>query len=253
MRIASLSPAITEILCALGVRESIVCRDKFSDVPEDVASIPRLPDHQSITREMLLPFKPELIFTETLVQETLKEELADPLWNVVHFDPRSLAEIHESILLLGTLLDVRDRATSLSLSFRQAMNDVKKKATMLPRCPRVYVEEWHHPPMVSGNWVPEVIKTAGGEPFPLPPRAASRKVALEEVRAFDPDLIVLSICGAGTAAKPELLTGRDGWCDLRAVIEGNVRVIDDSLLNRPGPRLADGARRLYGWMFEALH
>lgn len=37
------------------------------------------------------------------------------------------------------------------------------------------------------------------------------------------------------------------------VSSGQVRVIDDSLLNRPGPRLSEGAQRLFGWMFEVLH
>ena len=107
--------------------------------------------------------------------------------------------------------------------------------------------------MVSGNWVPEVLRIAGGVPLPLPPKNPSREVSLEEIRAFDPELIVLSICGAGSLARKELLTQREGWKELRAVREGRVRVIDDSLLNRPGPRLVEGARRLYGWIFEVLH
>jgi iron complex transport system substrate-binding protein len=54
-------------------------------------------------------------------------------------------------------------------------------------------------------------------------------------------------------AKKELLTERLGWNELRAVKQNHVFVIDDSLLNRPGPRLTEGAKRLFGWCFQVLH
>jgi iron complex transport system substrate-binding protein len=155
------------------------------------------------------------------------------------------------------------RAHALTETMQQGFNDTKRKAAIFFRKPKIYIEEWHNPPMVSGNWVPELIKLAGGIPMPL--SAAQKEIAtdgknvpsaavtLAEVQAFDPDLIVLSICGAGNAASKELLSARPGWADLRAVRENHLFVIDDSLLNRPGPRLAEGAKRLFGWMFQVLH
>jgi iron complex transport system substrate-binding protein len=117
----------------------------------------------------------------------------------------------------------------------------------------VYVEEWHDPPYASGNWVPELVTMAGGRTFPLAAGQLSKAVTLQEVAAFDPDLIVISWCGAGKLADKALLTNRPGWGELRAVRAGHVRVIDDSLLNRPGPRLVEGAQQLYGWLFELTH
>ena len=78
-------------------------------------------------------------------------------------------------------------------------------------------------------------------------------MTLQEVTKFDPDLIVISWCGAGSLAEKKLLLEREGWGELRAIKQGSVRVIDDSLLNRPGPRLVEGCQRLYGWGFEMLH
>jgi len=270
MRIISLSPAVTEILFTLGKAHSLVCRDQFSDYPEAASDIPLVKGHQKIDVQEVLSYKPDLVFASTLVQAKLAEELRAAKLQVIHQDPRSLSEVEHSFLEIGVLLECEERARELSLQFRQTLNEVKKRARALPRHPRVYIEEWHHPPMVSGNWVPEVVKIAGGIPFDIgtigkelgsknyevrmdgknPP---SREVSLQEIQAFDPELIVLSICGAGALAKKELLTDRPGWATLPAVREGRVRVIDDSLLNRPGPRLVEGARRLYSWMFELLH
>lgn len=270
MRIASLSPATTEILFGLHQEKKIVAVDQFSDYPEGVDAIPHVKDHQKVKAEELRAYAPDLVFTSTLVQEKLAVKLRSEGFTVIHQDPRSVQEIHSAIREVGTLLDCSPRAEALIATMTQGFNDTKRKAAILPRRTKVYVEEWHNPPMVSGNWVPEVVKIAGGIPFALssagqelgmknyelgmegknPP---SREVSLEEIRAFDPDVIILSICGAGAIASKELLTKRSGWRDLRAVKENHLFVIDDSLLNRPGPRLVEGAKRLFGWMFQTIH
>ena len=215
--------------------------------------MPHLHEHQALTMRDLQPYAPDLVFTATLVQSRLAEELTNDQWKVIHFDPRSVDDVLEVMRTLGLLLDVTDRGRAIAETLRRDLRAVEKKASLLPRKQRVYVEEWHNPPMVSGNWVPDIVRCAGGVPFPLPAGSSSRAVTLEEIAAFDPDLIVLSICGAGSFADVTLLTGRPGWSDLRAVRNKAVKVIDDSLLNRPGPRLADGARRIFTWLFERAH
>lgn len=253
MRIASLSPAVTEILYALERQKFIVCVDKFSDWPEAARTLPHVPEHQKVDSDALRAFDPLLVFTQTLVQAKLAERLKSEGFAVIHQDPRSLADINESIRQIGMLLDCTPRAEALIQSMQQGFNETKRKASLLPRRPRVYVEEWHHPPMVSGNWVPEVVRIAGGVSLPLDPGAPSREVCLDEIQAFDPDLIVLSICGAGAVASTDLLLSRPGWAELRAARERHVFVMDDSLLNRPGPRLVIGAQRIFGWCFQVLH
>ncbi len=249
-------------------QRNIVCTDQFSDYPEAAKGLPHLKDHQKIDTEALRVFAPEVVFTSTLVQQKLAEKLREEKFGVIHQDPRSIPEIYDSIRQIGIILSCEPRAQALIATMQQGFNDTKKKSGLFFRKPKVYVEEWHHPPMVSGNWVPEVVKLAGGTPFPvfsagISPRDSatpndgknppSREVSLEEILTFDPDMIVLSICGAGTVANKELLTSRAGWNDLRAVKENHLFVIDDSLLNRPGPRLTEGAKRLFGWMFQVLH
>lgn len=253
MRLSSLSPAVTEILFAMGQGRNIVCTDQFSDYPDEVKAVPHLKDHQKVKTEDVASFKPDIVFTSTLVQEKLAEKLKKDGLGVVHQDPRTIAEIYLMIREIGQLLDCGARAEALIGTMQQGFNMTKKKAGLFPKRPKVYVEEWHNPPMVSGNWVPAVVKLAGGVPLAVGERQPSRAVTLEEVQAFDPDLIVLSICGAGSVASKELLTGRAGWADLRAVRENHVFVIDDSLLNRPGPRLTEGASRLFGWVFQVAH
>ncbi len=253
MRIASLSPAVTEILFALGVADQLVCVDQFSDFPEEARDLPRLMGHQRVDLERLRAHKPDVVFTSTVVQAVLAAQLATEGFSVVHRDPRRLSDVHATIRELGTFVDRSAEAHALSERMRLDLAATEKLGKLLPPRMRIYIEEWHAPPMASGNWVPELAKAAGGEAFPIPAGELSRAVTLDEVTRFDPDVIVISWCGAGRLADKALLTGRPGWEALRAVRENSVFVVDDSLLNRPGPRVIEGAKRLYGLLFQRMH
>jgi iron complex transport system substrate-binding protein len=257
MRIASLSPAATEILFALGVGKQIVCTDQFSNFPDEARAIPHVRDMVKIDPEEVRKFQPEVVFLGTSIQTKLAEVLRAAGFSVVHDDPRSIADIYGWIRAIGVIVNREKEAGALVATMQKGFSDVQKKAKMMrgrdAPAARLYVEEWHQPPYASGNWVPEIARIAGGEQFPIAAGALSPEVTLEQVEQWNPDLIIISWCGAGALASKELLLNRPGWNQLKAVQHGHVKVIDDSLLNRPGPRLVEGAQRLYGWMFEVLH
>jgi len=258
MRIASLSPAATEILFALGVGKQIVCTDQFSNFPEEAKAIPHVRDMVKIDPEDIRPFAPDVVFLGTSIQTKLAETLRAADFSVVHDDPRSLADIYAWMMSIGAIVDREAQAKALVLAMQKGFREVEKKARAMYAgrgvpLAHLYIEEWHAPPFASGNWVPEIARIAGGEQFPIASGALSPEVTLDQVTEWNPDLLVISWCGAGALASKELLLHRPGWDRLRAVQQGNVKVIDDSLLNRPGPRLVEGSQRLYGWIFEMLH
>jgi len=252
VRIVSLSPAATEIVCALGLQPLLAAVDQFSNYPEEVKHLPHLKDHQNVSLADIKPFHPDLILTGTVIQEKLAASLKAAGMPVFHQDPRTLQAVITSIRDLGIVLEAEDGADILAKRLEEQFQELKTRAKLLPRKLRVYCEEWHLPPMVSGNWVPDMLQAAGMKSFPINSGELSREVSLEQVRSFDPELIVISWCGAGKLADKNILLNRAGWDTLSAVQKGNVQVIDDSLLNRPGLRLIDGARMIYGWGFELL-
>lgn len=290
MRIASLSPATTEILFALEVGKQIVCTDHFSNFPAEAKALPHVRDHRKVNLEELTQYHPEVIFTSTVIQQELAHVMKDAGLPVLHQDPRTIDQIYDAIREVGMIVDRESQAKELIARMHKGFQEVKKKAAMMRRAcggdalsVRLYIEEWpafapcggalsgkNDLPYASGNWVPEVARIAGGQQMPFSPEAERRDapkvrlheqaltrlswpVTLEEVSHWNPALIVISWCGAGKIAPKELLLNRPGWDRLKAVQQGHVRVIDDSLLNRPGPRIVEGAQRLYGWMFEMLH
>ena len=119
-----------------------------------------------------------------------------------------------------------------------------KKKNKIKNMPRVYVEEWHKPPTVSGNWVPNLVKIAGGNYSLIKSGTHSKEVSTEQMQKYNPEIIVVSICGMADKAPKEWITKRKGWENLHAVQNNKVFVFDDSLLNRPGPRLVNGLKKL---------
>ncbi len=90
--------------------------------------------------------------------------------------------------------------------------------------------------MAAGNWVPEAVEVAGGR-YPFGEAGArSREVEAATVVEADPAHVFVHHCGFGERAEPDVA---DRW-ELGAA----VHVIDDGLLNQPGPRLVDGIERL---------
>lgn len=253
MKIASLSPAATEILFALGLEELIVCTDQFSNFPDEARDIAHVRDMINIDPKDLYEHEPDVVLLGTSIQKELADKLEQCGFSVIYQDPRTINAVYEWIRILGMMFQVEKEAEEVVLQMQQGFKDVKRKSGLLQRKPRVYIEEWHDPPYASGNWVPEVAHIAGVQQFPVEAGALSPEVTLQQVKDFDPEMIVISWCGAGSLGDKELLTARPGWDCLKAVQEKTIYVIDDSLLNRPGPRLVEGARHLYGWAFELLH
>jgi iron complex transport system substrate-binding protein len=243
MKIVSLAPSATEILYALDAGDAIAANTRFCDYPPPSKEKPKIGGWLDIKPELVLQHNPDLIVASSFLQDKIVQELKDKGKIVHHSDPKTLTDVFDSILSLSRTLgrtvkgrEVVDRMKKDILSVAETCKKAKTR-------PKVYVEEWHRPPTAAGNWVPELISIAGGQP-PLPKGAVSSPVDLNQIVGWNPDIIILSWCGFGMKADVNEVKMRDGWEHTSAVKEGRVYVLDDSLLNRPGPRLGDGARLL---------
>jgi iron complex transport system substrate-binding protein len=107
----------------------------------------------------------------------------------------------------------------------------------------VFVMEWAEPIFNAGHWTPELVRLAGGVPVLAREGADSVRVPWEELRAADPDVLIIACCGhriARTLDDLPVLESLPGWSQLQAVRTGRVFVADGSAyFSRPGPRLVD--------------
>lgn len=250
MRIVSLAPSATELIFALGCGDSLVARTAFCDYPAEAQRIPTVGGWTTANTDAVVALQPDLVLTSTFLQQPVVDDLERRGMRVFHTDPRTLADVLESFESTAAALGVLERGKALRQRSEADLAILASPSSTF----RVYAEEWHQPPMAAGNWVPDLIALAGGQSF-LPSGERSRKVDLEEIQRFDPDVIILNYCGMehlSTDAQRKYVLTREGWGALPVVQERRVHVIRDSLLNRPGPRLVEGARELHR-VFEILH
>jgi iron complex transport system substrate-binding protein len=250
-RIASLAPSHTELAFALGAGDRLIATSSFCNYPTEALQLPKLQGWANLKATDVVALKPDLVLTSSVCQAELLAELKNAGLNVLHQDPRSLDDVTRSILELGRALGREDEAQRLAADFESGLATLASRVpTDAPR-PRVYVEEWHQPPMAAGNWVPDLVRLAGGEPFLMAPGSLSREISWEEVMEFDPQVVIYSICGLGLKRAPEEFLKIEGWDRTEAARKRAVFTIDDDLFNRPGMRLIEGGKLMQRLIGEA--
>jgi len=281
-RIASFLPSATEMIYALGLEDrlvgvthecdfplaaqekpivvrSVLPVETMSQAEIDVAVSARMRDGESLYEvdEALMRYlAPDLIVTQDLCQVcapsgnevskvfhtlALKPE-------VLFLTPKSLDEVLDNIVALGTAADVAERAQNVCDSLRARLEDVQKIAARATSRPRVFCMEWLDPVYCSGHWVPEMVQLAGGEDALGRHGTDSVRIAWQDVVEWAPEVMVVMPCGfhlADAIKAAGCLGERPGWADIPAVRNGRVFIADaSSYFARPGPRLADGMELL---------
>lgn len=239
-RIVSLAPSNTEILYELGVQDRVVATTAICDSPEEARDKPSVGGWTNPDIEEVADLEPDLVLASDELQDGAVERCRDAGLPVKQLKPTRLHDVFNSIKQIGEFVGEEERARELV----DRMNgEVRDLAVDADERTRVYCEEWHEPPMVGGNWIPHMVSLAGGE-YLVEEGERSREVSTAEIQEFDPEHIFLHYCGFGDAAEESQVVEREDWENLTAVREGNVHVIDDSLLNRPGPRLVEGMKSI---------
>jgi iron complex transport system substrate-binding protein len=236
MKIVSLAPSNTEILYRLGAEDFIVATTSLCDYPEEAIEKPSVGGWTNPDLEKIEEIEPDLVLASDDLQDEIVEKLEEKNIEVVQVKPHSLEEVFESIELLGKVVGKEREASKLVENMKKEIEKVDLEGA------RIYCEEWMDPPMVSGNWISDLIQEAGGNYFIDGGR--SREFKTEKLREFDPEYIFLNVCGAGENIDSSKVLERDKWQEVRAVREKNVYILDDALLNRPGPRLVKGLKEI---------
>jgi iron complex transport system substrate-binding protein len=245
LRIVSLAPSATSILCAIGARTALVGVTKWCADVADVRGLPQLGDCWRMEAvEEIVALRPTLVIGSVpYKEETVVKLLEQPL-NFLAMNPRTLADVEEDVRLLGKVAARTRAAERLVREMHRGIAAIarkNRKSRRVKRIARVYCEAWPNPRISSPPWVAELVRIAGGE-MVLP---SGERVSDEQVGAARPDVIVLAWAATGAKAEPEKAYGVAAWKDVPAVKNRRVHVISDELLNTPGPPLVRGAQELW--------
>jgi iron complex transport system substrate-binding protein len=244
-RIVSLTPATTEILFAVGAGDRVVATTDADDYPPEAVPLPDVASFGSVDLEQIIALEADLVIAggnEYTPSEAIRSLRDLDVTVVVTYAP-TVDAVLADVELIGQAVGNIEEAHELAETMQAEIGALTGAVADLPR-KRVFYEidastAVYGP--ADDSYLAEMIELAGGEPITTG-SAVSFEIPLERLVASDPEVIVLGDAAFGVT--PEQVAARPAWDEMTAVREGAVRVADDKLITRPGPRLALGLRSL---------
>jgi iron complex transport system substrate-binding protein len=275
--VASLVPAATEIVAAIGGQDVLVGISHECDHPPAITSLPRLTvtpidpgapgdeiDAQvralfgsgrpviAVDAATLRAVRPTVILTQSLCDvcavgpsgvTLLAGDVADGA-AVVPMTGRTVPGVERDILAIGEAIAREGEARQLVGRIEARLAAIA--ASAVPPAKRLLVVEWLEPLFLAGHWVPELVTAGGARPVGGETGAHSVEWTWSEVAAMRPEVIVIALCGMNVDR---------ALIEWRRFAERNpaaVRTISDlgapvwaldgnAYTSRPGPRMVEAA------------
>jgi iron complex transport system substrate-binding protein len=242
-RIVSISPNTTESLFAIGAGSLLVGRSRYCDYPPEVKSIPSVGGFVDVSLEAVLALRPDLVVGARGPAGPSLVERLGARGVATYFPPtESIDEIDQMILGLAAKVSRVAEADTLVAKMREARERVRAMVVERPKA-RTLLLVGASPIVAAGpaSFLDEMLSMTGGKNV-LEKGSTSTaypSLALEQVLVLDPDLILV-VMGDDASA----LNSSEVWQRVRAVREGRVVHLAPDVLQRPGPRIAEGLRDL---------
>ena len=292
MRIVSLLPSATELICGLGLRDQLVGVSHECDYPPSVKSLPvltrskipeGLPSQQidqlvseqlkndealySLELDTLQQLAPDLIVSQALcdvcavsgndVLRALGSLPGQP--NLVNLEPVCLEDMLETVGLVAQAAGCAEKGEQYVAELRCRINQIASRTSEIAEAdrPRVAMLDWLDPLFDGGHWCPEIIELAGGTPCLGEHRTPSRRREWSELVAARPDTIVIALCGFDIARSlkdvAEFFRNKE-FAPFLAESAPQVFLIDgNAYFSRSGPRLVDSLEILAHALHPDVH
>lgn len=253
-RIVSLIASATEIVCALGLRESMVGRSHECDFPANIYDLPICtgpkfePDGTSyeidqkvkavlqeslsvyrVDAELLDSLRPTHIITQSQcevcavslrdVEEAACKLIASQP-QIISLEPNELEDVWRDIEKVSNALGVPEHGLKLIDELKARMESIREQSRSIEPRVRITFVEWIEPLMMGGNWMPALIEMAGAV-----------SVRLDA----NPDVVLVAPCGFDIKRTLTDMTSLPKVHD-----KARIYVADgNQYFNRPGPRLVE--------------
>ena len=275
-KIITLIPSATEIISFLGVESQLVGVSHECDFPEKVKSLKKLTKtdiktnvssyniHLQIDKILenslsvykvdensLKYLNPDVIITQdqcnvcavdlSQVKKVTSSYLNKEV-DIISLQPKSFKNIFENIEYVAKRLNVYNALNKNKIDkLLHRISDVRLKKKTFKK---VICIEWCNPLMAAGNWIPDMVKIAGGNELFGINNKNSHWIDFKSVRDFNPEVIIFMPCGYNLLQTQRdvasLFENNVNWKNLSAYKNKKLYLVDgNQYFNRPGPRIVD--------------
>ncbi|MCP3968655.1 MAG: ABC transporter substrate-binding protein [Lentisphaerae bacterium] len=252
MRIASLSPNLSELIFALGKGSSLVGRSSVCDFPDSVRKVPVVGKFGVPQIEKIIMVKPDYLVVTALKDRSMATRFRRFGIKVLFFNSASFCDYYNNVKVLGNILNCRKKAELLISRTKKQLKKIKLQlnAISLKERPKVFVAVQVSPLMTVGrsSFINNMITYAGGINIGAVKRVSYYRCSLEWLLKEQPDIILMSGCSDCLVSQ---LMNKKGWKNLMAFKNKKVNNrMKPELLFRLGPRSVEGIEALYQIFYE---
>lgn len=275
LRVISLLPSATEMVCAVGAEELLVGISHECDFPPSIRDLPILTRSRlghggssaeidravralvadalsiyAVDEPRLAELAPDVIITQDLcavcavslddVRSAVARLARRERVELVSLSPTRLGDVLGDVERVGVALGRAFSGTETRRALEARLHAIAGNVRDTTTRPRVLTVEWLDPLMLGGTWMPELIELAGGVPLGVRAGEHAPTVTTEDVRALAPDVVLVKPCGF---TLERALAERDVLeRSLLPALPATTRVYatdGSAYFNRPGPRLVE--------------
>ena len=275
LRIISLLPSATEMVCAVGGSEDLVGISHECDFPEAIRDRPvltrsRIDPHGSsltidlavravirdalsiyaVDEQRLAALAPDVIITQDLCEvcAVSLDDVRAAVARIAHREqvrivslrPTRLDDVLGDVERVAVGIGRESEGIAVRAALTARIRAIADRAARADARPRVVSLEWIDPLMLGGTWMPELIELAGGDAVGANAGQPAPTVDPRALAELSPDVIVVKPCGFSldrALAEREILER-----SIRDAVGQGTRVYvtdGNAFFNRPGPRLVE--------------
>lgn len=192
-KIITLSPAVNEIVFALGLGDNIIANTQFCDYPEISKSIEKVGGYGSVSLEKVVNLNPSIIINQNY-DKKLNSSLKALGFKTLVYKTDSLDDIKFAIKDLGDVFNKQNEAkilnTNIENSLKNIENIVENQKILIVISPQNTLSNQIY---VTNNYIyfEDIIKKSGNQNAYQSSLKSQPAINSEKLILLNPDIIVL--------------------------------------------------------------
>lgn len=250
-KVVSLSPVTTEIIAAVGGLDKLVGRTSYCDYPKEIKDIDEIGDLITVNIEKIVELEPDLVIGSAYLDQGVRDQLENAGITVVTiYTEDSFEGTYKDIETIGKILGKVKEAEKVVAEMKAKVESIKERVSKAKTEPSVYFVVGFGAggefTATGDTFIHEMIEMAGGKNIAYD--GVQWSFSLEKIVERNPELVIFS----SVLDKNELISS-NGFKDLDSVKKSDVFSIEANLIERTGPRLAEGLEELVKLIHPELY